>query len=166
MEGGVGVNHLEDLIGQFYEWRGYFVRRNILVGKRAAGGWEMELDVVAFHPKKGELLHIEASLDAHSWAKREQRFQKKFAAGRRYIHRDVFPWLDRKMRIQKQCILPHRGSNRTQLAGGNLLSVDEFMRQVKAEVARSGLASRSAIPEQFDLLRTIQLAVSGYYKTP
>ena len=40
-------NFLEQLVAEFYEYKGYFVRRNILVGKRAKGGYECELDVVA-----------------------------------------------------------------------------------------------------------------------
>ena len=44
------MNHLEQLVGERYEYSGYFVRRNILVGKRAKCGYKGELDVVAFHP--------------------------------------------------------------------------------------------------------------------
>lgn len=159
------MTHLEDLVGQYYEWKGYFVRRNIMVGKRSAGGWEMELDVVAFHPREQELLHIESSLDANSWSERERRFAKKFAAGQKYIRKDVFPWLDSKVKLRQQCILVSRAADRMHLAGGAVLTVDEFVKKVKDDVARSGIAAKSAIPEQFYLLRTIQLAVAGYYKT-
>ena len=79
------MNHLEQLVGERYEYSGYFVRRNILVGKRAKCGYKGELDVVAFHPGRAHLVHIEPSLYADSWKKREQRFQKKFTAGRKYI---------------------------------------------------------------------------------
>lgn len=78
-------NHLEQLIAEWYEYQGYFVRRNILVGKRAKGGYECELDIVAFHPLTKHLVHIEPSLDANSWAVREARFKRKFDAGRKYI---------------------------------------------------------------------------------
>ena len=158
------MNHLETLVGQFYEWKGYFIRRNVLVGRRSAGGWDMELDVVAFHPREKELIHIEASLDAYSWSKREQRFAKKFAAGQKYIRKEVFPWLDAKTELKQQCIVVSRAIDRTQLAGGELLTVDEFMRNIKAEIIKAGIVGKSAIPEQFDLLRTIQLTVSGYYR--
>ncbi|MCP3926752.1 MAG: hypothetical protein GY714_29685 [Desulfobacterales bacterium] len=87
------MNHLEKLIRQFYEWQGYIVKGNIRVGKLDHGGWEGELDVVAYHPLDDILIHLEPSIDAHSWAKREERFTKKFAAGRKYIFTDVFPWL-------------------------------------------------------------------------
>lgn len=59
-------NYLEQLVGEWYEYRGYFVRRNVLVGKRAKGGYDCELDVVAFHPAKHHLVQIEPSMDADS----------------------------------------------------------------------------------------------------
>ena len=45
-------NFLEELTAEWYEFNGYFVRRNVNVGKRPEGGYECELDVVAFHPMK------------------------------------------------------------------------------------------------------------------
>ena len=79
------VNFLEQLAAEWYEFNGYFVRRNVLVGRRERGGYECELDVVAFNPKERRLIQVEPSMDAHSWKKRESRFQKKFAAGRKHI---------------------------------------------------------------------------------
>jgi hypothetical protein len=79
------MTHLEELIAEYYEWRGYVVKCNALVGKRAKGGWEMELDVVAYDPETPTILHIEPSLDGQSWETREGRFVKKFEAGRKYI---------------------------------------------------------------------------------
>jgi len=68
------MNHLEQLVSEWYEFQGYFVRRNVHVGKRSNGGWECELDVIAFNPQKKHLVHIEPSMDANSWAKREERY--------------------------------------------------------------------------------------------
>jgi hypothetical protein len=79
------MNHLEQLVGEWYEFSGYFVRRNIMVGPRAMGGWECELDVVAYNPEINHLVHIEPSLDASSWMIREERFSRKFEAGRKNI---------------------------------------------------------------------------------
>jgi hypothetical protein len=44
-------NHLEDLVAEWYQFQGFFVRRNIQVGKRLRGGYECELDIVAFQPR-------------------------------------------------------------------------------------------------------------------
>ena len=57
------MNFLEELAAEWYEWQGYFIRRNVLVGTRAKGGWEGELDVVGLHPVRQHLVHIECSMD-------------------------------------------------------------------------------------------------------
>ncbi len=79
------INFLEQLVAEWYEYRGFFVRRNVNVGKRTAGGHEGELDVVAFHPVKKLLVQIETSMDAESWAQREQKFKRKFTTGKKHI---------------------------------------------------------------------------------
>ena len=61
-------------------YRGHFVRRNILVGKRDKGGHECELDVVAFNPETQRLVHVKPSMDANTWVVREARYAKKFEA--------------------------------------------------------------------------------------
>ena len=55
------------------------------VGKRVKGGYDCELDVVAFCPQRQHLVHVEPSMDANTWAEREARYAKKFEAGRKYI---------------------------------------------------------------------------------
>ena len=70
-------NHLETLVAEWYEFRGYFVLRNVRVGKLPTGGYACELDIVAFHPENSHLVQVEPSLDADPWAKREERFRKK-----------------------------------------------------------------------------------------
>jgi hypothetical protein len=79
------MTHLEALISEYLEWRGFLIRRNTKVGPLAHGGWEMELDVVGFHPQSKELVHYEPSIDALSWDKREATVQKEIR-GRSKIH--------------------------------------------------------------------------------
>ena len=155
--------HLEDLITEFYDWRGYVVKRNVKVGKRALGGWDVELDVIAYNPHSQHLIHLEPSLDAHSWAKREQRFAKKFKAGRQYIFSDVFTWLEKATPIDQVAVLPSHPKGRDTLAGARLRPVDELMAEIGAKVRERGKAAKSAIPEQYPLLRTVQLVTSGYH---
>src|SRR6266545_1467343 len=99
------MSHLEDLLCEYYEWQGYIVRRNIKVGRLKHGGWESELDVIAYHPKSRDLIHLEPSIDALPWSLREQRFKKKFLAGQKYIFRDVLPWLDQATHLKQVAIL-------------------------------------------------------------
>ena len=48
----MAVNFLEQLVAEWYEYRGYFIRRNVWVGKLAKGGYECELDIIDFIQRK------------------------------------------------------------------------------------------------------------------
>ena len=88
---GVSANYLEQLAVEWYEYRGFFVRRGVAVGQREEGGPEAELGIVAVEPGAGRVVHLEASMDAHSWDQREQRYAKKFSAGARKLGYHPFP---------------------------------------------------------------------------
>lgn len=149
------MNYLESLVAEWHEYRGYFVRRNIHVGKRANGGYECELDIVAFHPGLKHLVHIEPSMDSLSWERREQRYQKKFAAGRKYIPQ-LFKGVEVPGKID-QVALFGLGScvNNPTLAGGRVLLVSDLLQEITADL-RCKRVEKEAVSEQFPLLRTIQ----------
>ena len=123
----------------------------------------MELDIVAYQPTLNKLLHVEASLDAHSWAIREQRYIKKFTLGEKYILTEVLTWLPPGTAIEQIAIFP-QVAGRDMLAGAKLRSVDDFMLEIKTKVLSEKVMSKGAIPEQYPLLRTIQLALVGYHR--
>ncbi|HWN94466.1 MAG TPA: hypothetical protein VNT99_05505 [Methylomirabilota bacterium] len=157
------MSHLENLIIEYYRWCGCDVRHNQKVGPRERGGWEMELDVIVHDAKNSTLLHLEPSLDAMSWAKREARFTKKFEAGRKYIPTDIFPSVPSSVKLEQIAILISAGPARQRLAGADVWTVDEMVARIRDSVRAKGIAARAAIPEQFPLLRTIQFVTSGYY---
>jgi hypothetical protein len=70
------MNFLESLAAEWYEYTGHFVRTNVRTGKRAGGGWDGELDVLAYDPVSKTLKHVELSSDALSWEKRKERFSR------------------------------------------------------------------------------------------
>jgi len=156
------MNHLEKLTRQYYDWKGYLVKGNVKVGRLAHGGWAGELDIVAYHPETNHLIHVEPSTDGHSWKKREERFEKKFKLGRKHIFIDIFPWLSKDTPLEQIAVLP--ASRKKGLCGGKVFSIDEFMKIIKLDIGNQGRTASSAIPEEFDLLRTIQLAINGYHK--
>ena len=160
------MSHFENLLVEYYDWRRFIVAHNRKVGHRPKGGWEMELDVVAFDPSTKSVLHLEPSLDADNWATREKRFEKKFAAGRKYIPTEVFPWLSPGTELKQVAILPRAWAKHRSLAGSEVRSVDEVMAEIRQAVEKEGPAARRAISEQYPLLRTIQLTVKGYYREP
>jgi hypothetical protein len=148
-------NFLEQLIAEWYELQGYFIRKNVLVGKRARGGYECELDVVAFHPGKKHLVHIEASMDASSWAEREKRFKKKFDAGRKHIP-ILFNGLDIPANIDQIAVLVFASKQkRDTLAGGELILGNELLEAIFADLQNRSIYSHT-IPEQFPILRAFQ----------
>ena len=159
-------NHLEELVAEWYQLQGYFVRRNVQVGKRTRGGYECELDIVAFHPKSHKLVHIEPSLDSDKWEKRQERYSKKFEAGRRYIP-SLFDGLTLppETEIEQIALFVYGGRNRTELAGGRVLLIKHFMDQLLDSI-RSRKVNSAAIPEAYPLLRTLQFAAQYWQIAP
>jgi len=158
------MTHMEQLICEFLDWQGYIVKSNFCVGKRAAGGWEMELDIVAYHHATKHLVQYEPSIDALSWQKRLQRYEKKFKAGKTYIFTEVFPWLPPDTELHQIAVFISHPRGRDTIAGGKLVSVDEMMAEVRNKVIQNGPMYKNAIPERYPLLRTIQMVQCGYYK--
>lgn len=156
------MNFLEQLAGEWYEYQGYFVRRNVLVGRRSQGGYECELDVVAFNPSNRHIVHVEPSMDAHSWKKREIRYKKKFSAGRNYI-----PNLFKDFKISKKDDIEQitllgfagKGKHKT-LAGGRILLIQDFFPEIMSKLKNTRVRS-NAIPESLPLLRTLQFVADN-----
>jgi hypothetical protein len=149
-------NHLEQLAAEWYEYQGYFVRRNVRVGPRAQGGHEGELDIVAFEPRKAVLVHIETSGDADSWAERERRFARKFLTGEKYI-RNLFYGIPKKMPIEKIAIFAVGSRKNYQSVGdGKIKLLGEFVAEILAELENIPW-TKSAVPEQYPLIRTLQI---------
>ena len=151
-------NFLEQLVYEWYEYQGYFVRRNIAVGKRRRGGYECELDIVAFNPSRPHLVHIEPSMDAESWEKRERRFRRKFDAGRKYIPL-LFPGFELPEKIEQIAVFAFASKiNHPVLGGGKVLLISDLLRDILEDLGERKLAS-SAVPEHHALLRTLQFVV-------
>jgi hypothetical protein len=154
-------NHLEDLTAEWYGFRGYFVQRNIQVGKRAKGGYECELDIVALHPQNGHLIHIEPSMDTDSWARREVRYQRKFGAGRKYIPK-LFEGFRLPNEIEQIALLTYGSAkNHSELAGGRIVMIQDLMTEILTSLNARPVAS-AAVPETYPLLRTLQFAAEWW----
>ena len=156
------MSQLEQFVAEYLGWKGYLVRQNIKVGPLGHGGWEMELDVVGFHPSTQDLVHYEPSIDALNWAAREKRYKKKFDAGRNYIRTDVFPWVSKEIPLRQIAVFQNCTHGNREIAGGEVITIDELFSQVRSEIIQVGVASKHAIPETYPLLRTLQLSHCGY----
>ena len=111
------TNFLEQLVAEWYEFQGYFVRRNVLMGKRAKGGYECELEIVAFHPTGKRLVQVEPSMDADSWEVRERRYHRKFEAGKKHIP-DIFKGLNASPSIDQVALLGFASSKTSAVCSG------------------------------------------------
>ena len=156
------MSHLESLIAEYLEWQGFLVKRNLKVGRRERGGWEMELDVVGLNPKTEMIVHYEPSLDALTWDKREARYDKKFRLGKKYMFKEVFDWLPKSTQIAQIAVFYNHPAGRDTIAGAKIMSIDELMAEIRTKVCERGPMIRNAISEHYPLLRTIQMSHKGY----
>ena len=160
-------NFLEQLVAEWYEFQHYFVRRNVNVGPRPNGGYDSELDVVAFNPKKKHLVHIEPSMDCDSWDQREKRFKAKFAAGRQHIP-SLFAGFSGLPKVEQVALLVFASEQgHTTLGGGKVLLIKDFMHKIRFDPVwglDKRLVRNKAVPEQFVILRSLQFA-ANYWKT-
>lgn len=150
------MNHLETAVGQWFEFCGYLVFRNVPVDKGKRGGYETELDVVALSAKRRHLVHVEASMDGDAWTKRELRFARKFAAGRKHIPLlPQFEGLPLPETIDQVALLCFASpTKREQVGGGRILHIHDFYREVWKGV-EDRCSKRHAVSEQFGYVRTI-----------
>lgn len=151
------INFLEELVAEWYEFQGYFVRRNVRVGHRPGGGWISELDVVAFHPEKKALVQVEPSMGAQSWDKREKEFAKKFEAGKKFIPA-LFAGLDLPPKIDQIAIIGWGEKlGRSTIGGGRLILIRDLMVDIR-EALKDRAIESAAVPEQYVILRSLQYA--------
>lgn len=151
------MNHLETLTAEWLEYNGYFVRRAIKVGKRAKGGWDGELDVIAFHPARRHLLHAECSLDALTWKDRDKTFRRKFTMGIKYA-RDLFSGMDLPTALDQVVVHGYAAAadqHRT-IGGGRLVTSQELTAEIISCIPAT--TWKNAVPESYPLLRTLQFS--------
>ncbi len=153
------MNFLEQLASEWFEYTGYFVRTNVRARKRTAGGWDAELDVLAYKPSSKTLLHIEISGDAESWAERKRKFlTKKFALSKEEYEEILEAKIDG---IHRKAIVSWSRSPKADLDWGGdieVLTIPAFLSQIVSELRKRDFMSES-VPEGYPILRTIQMTL-------
>jgi hypothetical protein len=153
------MNHLEQLVAEWLQHNGFYVRVSVPVGPRARGGYEGELDVVGIHLVKQRLIHVECSLDAASRETREQRFAAKFARGRQYI-KDAFEGMTLPEKLDQVVVLQFTSGTPREIGGARLVTVRELVHEIYDGLKSTSPAS-GAISSNLPLLRTLQLAADA-----
>jgi len=153
------MNFLESLAAEWYAIQGYFVRTNIKANRRAKGGWDNEIDVLALEPGLGKLVHLETSWDALTWEKREERYvDKKFTfSNEQYAEMiGVQPAI-----IQKRAIIGTSKTQPKEIWGENIevTTVPNFIAEITAEIKKRN-PMRDVIPETYPCLRSFQFVLA------
>ena len=159
----MGTNFLESLISEWLEFKGMFVRTNVLVGPRERGGYECELDVVGIDLQEKRILHYEPTMDALSWAERENRFKRKFDAGKKYIP-ELFADF---MRIHPDWIEQYAvlgfgsDADHKTIGGGKVMTVRKLFQSILKDLQDKRI-DKQAISENMPRLRTIQFILNYF----
>ncbi len=153
------MNFLEQLTAEWYEYRGYFCRTNIRFGETGHGGHIGEMDVIAYHPKTKEFIHIECSTDAWSWEEKRKVFTKKFQNAEKY-YEEVFSF--NKKRIKKIAItgfsVPRQNPEKTMDLGNGIkiILIPEFVSSIAEELSKINPWNCAIDESSYPLLRSIQ----------
>jgi hypothetical protein len=153
------MNHLEQLVAEWLQYNRYFVRVSVPVGPRTNGGFEGELDVVAFNFSRGHLLHVECSLDALPADKREEKFAAKFERGRRFID-SVFEDIPKPNTFEQVVVLQFAAGKIRSFGGARLVTVRELIHEIYSGLSGTSPQSK-AVSSNLPLLRTLQLAMDA-----
>lgn len=151
------MNFLEQLIAEWYEYKGYFVKRNIKIGKRAKGGYETEIDIVAFNPKTNHLIHLEPSSDTDSWKIREERYEKKFRIAKTYIP-EIFEGI-KIPSIEQVAVFLNGAKSKDVIGGGKVVLMSEIMSEIKSTLEKKSIMNE-IVPESYPLIRTIHIFIA------
>jgi len=154
------MNFLEQLLAEWYEYTGYFVRSNVRARKRSKGGWDAELDILAYDPNSGTLLHVETSGDANSWEERKHRFVTKKFMLKREEYEEILGC--RVSNIKKIAVVGYSRSTKIDLDWGEgieVVLIPALMRQI-AEKLQSQKHDQEAVPEGFPILRAVQTVLA------
>lgn len=153
------MNFLESLVAEWYEYSGYFVRSNPRTRKRQKGGWDVELDILAYSPSDQRLIHIETSSDANSWQERKERFlKKKFILSREEYESLIGSSINA---IEKIAIVGW-SSEKSDLNWGDdikIMFIPQLLQEITTKLKETS-PLKQAVPESFPLLRAIQMALA------
>ena len=165
-EGGILLvnNFLETVLTEWYNYQGYFVKNNVNYGKRQAGGYIGEIDVLAYHPSMRELIHVETSTDANKWSERVERINQKFSNAKPY-YRSILPGIDIE-NTKRIAIYSLNQSVPENLSGVELdielITIPQMFKEI-TEKLKTKNPAKEAVPENYPLIRAIQFASNYGY---
>jgi|SRR3989304_2553253 len=153
------MNFLESLVAEWYEYSGYFVRSNPRTRKRQKGGWDVELDVLAYSPSDQRLIHIETSGDANSWQERKERFlKKKFILS----HKEYELLIGSSVKQIEKIAIVGWSPARNDLNWRDdikVVLIPQLLEKITTKLKETS-PLKQAVPESFPLLRAMQMVLA------
>ncbi len=159
------TNFLEQLISEYFEYNGYFTKSNIKIRKRNRGGYDREIDILAYCPKNDYVYHIETSFALVGWEREIEIFKKKFDI-KIVEYADILGLNPERIKIFKRAIIlevPKKDRKNKKIefqskTDAKLLSIGEFMDIVKYKLQKFKPINK-AVPQNLPLLRAIQFVL-------
>lgn len=148
------ANYLESLATEWYQYQGYWVHRNVRPRHHGAKDTRAEIDVVALHPLRKHLVHLELSAGAFE-EDSLARYAKKFGALADIVP-ELFPGVPGPFAVERLAVWEVGPSGRVTEQGFTILSLPQFLAPIR-EMLTSRDYMVNAVPEQFPILRTIQM---------
>ena len=156
------MNFLEQLVAEWYEFLGFFVRTNARGPTPSAGGFT-ELDVLVLKATEKELIHIETSGSAESWESLKKRTIKKF----RYSQKDYEKLSGIKgVRVLKQAIMglsynPRWSDEELREEGIKVIPNQRFINEVCNGILERVPRGR-IVPDSFPILKAFHVCLLFY----
>ncbi|WP_297453939.1 hypothetical protein [Persephonella sp.] len=155
-------NFLEELIYEYLDFKGCFVKRNIKLRKREKGGFDREIDILALDTRNCIVYHIETSFATNkSWDQTIENFKRKKFDIKKKEYAQLVGLEAHEIQIVKVAILlnvPKQKEKRDLFekeTKSKLYSIKEIMEEIKSPITSKD-PLKEAIPEKYPLLRTIQ----------
>jgi len=152
------MNHLEQLVTEWFEYLGHFVKTSVNVGKRERGGYDGELDVVSIDIVNRRIIHVECGCELTSVDKWNERYAAKFERGRKFIPQILPAHAD--WPIEQVSVLMFNTSARREFGGVRSITYAELVKSIEEGLVNTRL-NTSAVPSQFGLVRAIQMAMEA-----
>ena len=146
----MSINTIEQVVAEWYDLRGYFIRRNIMRPNPPRG--QTDLDVVAFHPNTRHMIHIEGSTASERWSAVKLKMEAKFPLDRAYLAR-LYPDLP----LEQLLVYYRRVPDEHLDSGIRILAFPDLLSEIRAYLKTHRLDERK-VPEAFPLLRVLHHA--------
>lgn len=151
------MNYLEQLVSEWYQYQGCFVKTNVRITNGKTKSVRHELDVMAYNYKTNECFHVEATTSTHKSGdgRRIDRFKNANYKG-------IFGGINLPKKITKRVIFLHNRSDITIYDKNGICALNmlQFLNEINAVLKEKSIGS-DIVPESFPLIRTIQIVLKA-----